>query len=88
MERWAAESAKADDTVWVRPGGIARFTVRFGHHSFFPYAKTQMDCYPSPISKSPSQWGTHIIKGSQHQITSGTVPVQEISEKEAERGYP
>lgn len=88
VELWGADSTKPSDTAWVSPGGIARFTVKFGRHSLFLYAKTSDDCTPSPVLEGPSRWGTHTIRGSLQEKQKGTVLVQEVSMKEATRGYP
>lgn len=88
VELWGADSTKPSDTAWVSPGGIARFTVKFGRHSLFIYAKTSDDCTPSPVLEGPSRWGTHTIRGSLQEKQKGTVLVQEVSMKEATRGYP
>lgn len=88
VELWGADSTKPSDTAWVSPGGIARFTVKFGRHSLFLYAKTSGDCTPSPVLEGPSRWGTHTIKGSLQEKQKGTVLIQEVSMKEATRGHP
>ncbi|ELQ43178.1 hypothetical protein OOU_Y34scaffold00166g4 [Pyricularia oryzae Y34] len=77
VELWGADSTKPSDTAWVSPGGIARFTVKFGRHSLFLYAKTSGDCTPSPVLEGPSRWGTHTIKGSLQEKQKGTVLIQE-----------